>query len=149
MTLNVPMPLSSLAIFVSLAPTSPFPLSFGPLVRTFVPFTLFSMPRTIKVGEVRFTTSSSTSLYCFRNYQCFLFEVERFWFLVRWICELVSSSTTTSSLNSSPFLLCLVFERLFVTTSSSCLHLQCFTSYLAPGCNPFRVLNQQTYLINL
>jgi hypothetical protein len=107
------------------------------------------MPRTIKVGEVRFTTSSSTSLYCFRNYQCFLFEVERFWFLVRWICELVSSSTTTSSLNSSPFLLCLVFERLFVTTSSSCLHLQCFTSYLAPGCNPFRVLNQQTYLINL
>jgi hypothetical protein len=29
------------------------------------------------------------------------------------------------------------------------LHLWCSTSYLALGCNPFRVLNQQTCLINL
>jgi hypothetical protein len=67
MTLNVLMPLFSLAIFVSLDATSPFPVSYGLLVKAFVLF-IPSMPRIVKVGEVRFTTSSSTSLYCFSNY---------------------------------------------------------------------------------
>jgi hypothetical protein len=54
------------------------------LVRTFVLFTL-SMLGIVEVGEVRFTTSSSTFLYCFRNHRCFQLEVERFWLLVRWV----------------------------------------------------------------
>jgi len=80
-------------------------------------------------------------LYCFCNCGCFLLEVERFWLLVWWIHGLISSSIATSSWNSSLFPLWLVFECLFIKTSSSCLHLRCFASYLALGCNPFRVLN--------
>jgi hypothetical protein len=116
------------------------------LVRTFVLFTL-SMLGIVEVGEVRFTTSSSTFLYCFRNRRCFLLEVERFWLLVRWVWGLVSFSIVASSWSSFLFLLWLVFECLLVTTSSSCLHLWCFTSHLTFGCNPFKVLSQQTCLM--
>ncbi len=49
------------------------------------------------VGEVRFTTSSSGSLYRFHNRRCFLPEVEGFWLLVQWVCELISSSAEASS----------------------------------------------------
>lgn len=148
MTLNVPMPLSSLAIFVGLAMTSLFPFSSKLLVRTFILFSP-SMLGFVEVSEVKFTTSSSTSLYFFRNYRCLLLEVERFWLLVLWVHGLVNSSAATSSWSSFLFLLWLVFERLFVTTSSSHLHLWCSTSYLAFGCNPFKVLSQQICLINL
>jgi len=80
MTLNAPMPSSSLIIFVDSITSSPFPFSYGLLIRTFIPFTSSSMPTIVEVGEARLTTSSSTSYIVFVIMDVFYLKLKDFGF---------------------------------------------------------------------